>query len=310
MGFLTVLLTILKIIGIVLASVIGLIILLVLIILLSPVSYKGRIKYDGNIDVNIRARYLFGIVRAYFIKNDKDQLIDLKILWLSLLKPRTKKRRQRTKSRTPAKRDGQEFFDYEAEQKKADESRGRLPVKPEVPDKPAGPDEASGTPVQPVKSAKGRDGDAADKNKSPKEKKSIFKRVKDIYNKIADMLKSFTDMREKIFKEINDEGNKRAVSFVLGIVKKLLKHALPRKHRIYVRFGTGDPAATGEILGAAYAFGALLGLNLCIEPDFENKVIECDIPFKGHVSFIRVLIWALKLYFNKDVKRIIQKING
>ncbi len=77
-----------------------------------------------------------------------------------------------------------------------------------------------------------------------------------------------------------------------------------------MKFGTGDPATTGEILGAAYAFGALLGLNLCIEPDFDNKVIECDIPFRGHVSFIRVLIWALKIYLNKDVKGIIQKING
>ena len=307
MGFLTVLLTILKIIGIVLASVIGFIILLVLIILLSPVSYKGRIKYDGRIDINIRARYLFGLVRAYFIKNEKEQVIDLKLLRFSLLKPKTKKKRRKAGKHAPAESPARETFDYEARQTNEDAKR-REPsakeIKADAFDGRGNGEKTAITSKQSAEYAKDKDG------KTPKEKKSIFKRVKDIYNKIADMLKSFTDMREKIFKEINDEGNKRAVSFTLGIIKKLLKHILPRKHRIYVKFGTGDPAATGEILGAAYAFGALLGLNLCIEPDFENKVIECDIPFKGHVSFIRVLIWALKVYLNKDVKGIIQKING
>lgn len=307
MGFLTVLLTILKIIGIVLASVIGFIILLVLIILLSPVSYKGRIKYDGRIDINIRARYLFGLVRAYFIKNEKDQAIDLKILWFSLLKPKTKKKRRKVGKRAALRETEKEAFDYEARQTDGDAKRAETPAKEEKADAADGQENADKKAVtygQPAEYSKDKDG------KKPKEKKSIFKRIKDIYNKIADKLKSFSDMREKIFKEINDEGNRRAVGFTLGIVKKLLRHILPRKHRIYVKFGTGDPATTGEILGAAYAFGALLGLNLCIEPDFDNKVIECDIPFRGHVSFIRVLIWALKIYLNKDVKGIIQKING
>lgn len=306
MGFLTVLLTILKIIGIVLAGIIGLIIFLVLLVLLSPVSYKGRIKYDGKIDVNIRARYLFGIVRAYFIKNEKEQRLDAKILFFSLLKPKAKK------GRRSAKKSAHEHFDYEAKKSVSDEPKKppELPVKEDTPgksDKPVGQYEA---PDVADKSDAKKSSDSGDKQKNaPKEKKSIFKRVKDIYNKIAERIKSFSDMREKIFKEINDEGNRGAVSFCLGIVRKLLKHVLPRKHRIYVKFGTGDPATTGEILGAAYAVGALTGLNLYIEPDFEHKVIECDIPFKGHVSLLRVLIWAIQVYRNKDVKNIIKKFN-
>ncbi|MCM1307684.1 MAG: DUF2953 domain-containing protein [Butyrivibrio sp.] len=288
MGFLTVLLTVLKIIGIVLAAVIGLIILIVLLVLLSPVSYKGRIKYDGQIDINVKARYLFGIVRAYFIKNGDEQRLDAKLLFFSLLKPKRKKTRRSSEGRK------RERFDYE--------------VRSAASEKPAPPESRKAAEV--TENAARKELEAAKEQKNdPKEKKSIFKRIKDIYNKIAERIKAFSDMREKIFTEINDEGNRGAVSFALGIVKKLLKHILPRKHRIYVRFGTGDPAATGEILGAAYAFGALLGLNLYIEPDFEHKAIECDIPFKGHVSLLRVLLWALSVYRNRDVKNLLKKFN-
>lgn len=303
MVFLTVLLTILKIVGIVLAGIIGLIILLVLFVLLSPVSYKGRIKYDGQIDINLKARYLLGIVRAYFIKTGKEQRFDAKILFFSLLKSGKKK------GRRLAKKTDYGHFDYGADAGGAEKPKEQpaLPVKEDKPDNPPGQYEApDGEGNSGIKNPSG----SGDKqNKAPKEKKSIFKRIKDIYNKIAERIKSFSDMRERIFSEINDEGNRGAVSFSLGIVRKLLKHVLPRKHRIYVKFGTGDPASTGEILGAAYAFGALLGLNLYIEPDFENKVIECDIPFKGHVSLLRVLIWALSVYRNKDVKNLIKKFN-
>ena len=51
MIFVTILLTILKITGLVLAGIIGLALLLVLWILLSPIRYKGRIKYSDKPDI-------------------------------------------------------------------------------------------------------------------------------------------------------------------------------------------------------------------------------------------------------------------
>lgn len=353
MGFLTVLLTILKIIGIVLASVVGLMILLLLVILLSPVSYRGRIKYDGQIDINLKVRYLFGIVRAYFIKNGDGQDMDARVLWLSLLKK--KKRRGGAGGKGRRKKSPEEHFDYGSES--GQNSEGSL-IPDSVLEKPpeqvaangAGPrghEAANGAEPQRQEAANGAEpqgqetendaqghmsgNDAQGQNTSngaelpesetggesgPKNKKSIFKRIKDIYNKIVSRVKSFldrlkelADKRNRLLKEINDSDNREAVSFSLGIVRKLLRHILPRKHRIYVRFGTGDPATTGQILGAAYAVGALLGLNLVIEPDFEQKVIECDIPFKGHISLIRVLVWAVQVYRNKKVRKLIGKFN-
>ena len=126
---------------------------------------------------------------------------------------------------------------------------------------------------------------------NPKPKKSIFKKLKDVYNKIRNFIKNMServrnalDMRDKIISEIDNADNREAVNYGLVLLKKVLKHILPRRHRIYIRFGTGDPASTGQYLGLMYAFGAWLGLNLVVAPDFDDKVIECDIPFRGHIS--------------------------
>lgn len=152
---------------------------------------------------------------------------------------------------------------------------------------------------------------------NPKPKKSIFKKLKDVYNRIRNFIKNMServrnalDMRDKIISEIDNADNREAVNYGLVLLKKVLKHILPRRHRIYIRFGTGDPASTGQYLGLMYAFGAWLGLNLVVAPDFDDKVIECDIPFRGHISIAVLLLWAVKAYRNKKFMSFIDKIRN
>lgn len=77
MIFVTILLTILKITGLVLAGIIGLALLLVLWILLSPIRYKGRIKYSGKPDIRIKASYLCHIFQGilYWMRMDKRRIL-------------------------------------------------------------------------------------------------------------------------------------------------------------------------------------------------------------------------------------------
>lgn len=308
MGFLTVLLTVLKIIGIVLASIVGLIIFLLLVILLAPVGYKGRIKYDSEIDIKLKAWYLFGIVRAYFIKTKDSQKMDAKILWFSLLNKKDKKKRSRRSKDTKVAVKETEV----AYRDKADEPDAEKPGIAQW--EPLPENVYPGEDVH--KQDKESDSDEENTSKETKNKKSILNRIKDIYNNIIDKintirekLKELLDKKDKLMAEINDADNREAVSFSLGIVRKLLVHVLPRNHRIYIKFGMDDPATTGEILGATYAVGALIGLNLVIEPDFEHKVFECDIPFRGHVCLFRVLIWGIQMYRNKKFRKLLGKFN-
>ena len=82
---------------------------------------------------------------------------------------------------------------------------------------------------------------------------------------------------------------------------------MPKHHNIDILFGTGDPASTGEILGAVYAMTFLLGVNITVTPDFENKVIEVQSSFKGRIRLFTLLIIALKAYRNKDFKNALHR---
>lgn len=320
MSFLTVLLTILKIIGIVIGGIIGVILLLLLWILLSPVRYKGRIKYVGKPDISIKVSYLCHIVSAFFILDDEGSRFDFKIFGKSMIKkkslPSRKKPKKSSSKQKHHKGAGSEppdgkTADIEPEKSEtADnavnpamtENAARLLEK-----KQAQPDAKPQTPqTEPNEDKKGK-----------KNKKSIFKRLKDIYNGLKAKIAAFRrnaekliEKRDRLWEEIENTDNREAVSFILVLLKKFLKHILPRKHKIYIRFGAGDPAKTGEFLGLMYAFAALMGLNLEVEPDFENKVIECDVPFKGHISIVVVAIWVLKAYRHDKLNKLIEKIKN
>lgn len=308
MIFLTILLTVLKIIGLILAGLVGLVLILILWILFSPVRYKGRIKYSGKPDIKIKASYLCHIFSAYFIMDGDGRKADFKIFWKSMLNRKTVasgKKKSKKHSDETVKPDvtRPEATRTEAEQIKPEplritESAAKAQADIKAPEKTV-------TPESKVS------------EKKPEQKKSIFKKLKDVYNKIKDFFKGISDrvhsmaaLRDKIFAEIDNADNREAVNYGLVLLKKVLKHILPRRHRIYIRFGTGDPASTGQYLGLMYAFAAWLGLNLVVTPDFEEKVFECDVPFKGHISIAVLLVWIIQAYRNKKFMAFIDKIRN
>ncbi len=285
MKFLVILLAILKIIGLVLGGILGLIVLLLLLILLSPVFYRGRIQYSKDTGmypkIKVKAHYLFHIFSAVYILENGEKKMALKVFGRNILnksRHKTKKRQKKPAAESKTKHDDNQNV---LEKHVTEKTEKKLP---EV------------------------------IHKSKEKKKSIFKRIKDIYNNIKERviniinnIKNVLEKREKLFEQINDDDNRQALSFSTGIIKKLLKHVLPRNHKVYVKFGMEDPALTGEYLGLAYAVSFLVGVNLIVEPDFEKKVFECDIPFKGRISIIRLLIWFLQVYRNEHIQKVYKK---
>ena len=299
---------ILKIIGIVLASILGLAVILVLLALLSPVFYRGRIIYDEKPDITLRASYLLHIVTVHFDLRNGVSDFALKIFGHKLGgtkkdKPQTKRKKKNTKD--------SDSSESERVKEKADKESG---TRNAIPEEEKTDKKDGNTGRQALAS-----GNSADDTESlPEGKKSIFKKIKDVYNKIIDKikavfnkivttLKNINEKYDKITSEINDPSNRAGVSFALDLIRKLLVHILPRKHRISIVFGTGDPAVTGEITGAIYTLAVFTGLNIEVSTDFENKVFTCNVPFKGRISIIKVLIWAVSAYRNKNLRQLIDK---
>ena len=160
------------------------------------------------------------------------------------------------------------------------------------------------------------------KKKNTRKPKNIFSRLvfkaKKIYHKfktwckkLMNMLKKADDIKTKLFalaEFIDSREFKDNFAFVKVQLGRLFKHIMPLKHRIKLEFGTGSPDTTGEILGALAVVMALTGMNIQVMPDFDNAIFRGEIYMKGRIRLFNILIIALKVYFNKELRIVADKL--
>ena len=160
------------------------------------------------------------------------------------------------------------------------------------------------------------------KKKNTRKPKNIFSRLvfkaKKIYHKfktwckkLMNMLKKADDIKTKLLalaEFIDSREFKDNFAFVKVQLGRFFKHIMPLKHRIKLEFGTGSPDTTGEILGALAVVMALTGMNIQVMPDFDNAIFRGEIYMKGRIRLFNILIIVLKVYFNKELRRVADKL--
>lgn len=281
MGFWLILLTILKIIGIIIASVLVLLLLIVSLVLFVPVRYSGEVGFKGKPDISVRVTYLLKMISARFEMHEGNQEFVIRIFGIRLGRRKNKKRKSRLRDRKNRKnRKKSESVVINEADNTADSDYVEITTETF---EEAAPDEFGPA----IKSDK-------------KNKKNISKKAKGIYNNLSSKIKNINE-------EINNQGNRRAFRVVKDALAGILKHIKPQKHEIAVTFGTGDPATTGELLGGIYVFIYMSEINAEVYPDFENKIFEMESWFKGRIRLFTLLRIGLKTYFNEDVKTAISR---
>ncbi len=65
-----------------------------------------------------------------------------------------------------------------------------------------------------------------------------------------------------------------------------------------------DPAATGEILAVWGMLYPVIGGYVDVAGDFERKRLEGHLLLKGKIRFFTFLRVAVKIYFNKDIRKL------
>ena len=101
---------------------------------------------------------------------------------------------------------------------------------------------------------------------------------------------------------------KPAVKKLFGQIWYLLKKIKPSKIEGDVIFGTGDPAATGQIIGAIAAIYGFFPEKLHIIPDFEEQRYEGHIRAKGKIRLIHAAIIAVRLIADRDFRYVVKKV--
>lgn len=312
-----ILLTILKVIGIIILVLISLVILIIAAILFVPIRYSIDAIYDRkvkNLDFKIKITYLLHLISVKYIYKDDGLSIKIFGIKTHFFDKETKAMEEKINKETKMfekmsseiKDNMTEMPDVYEQLKKIDEERDRLA-------------ENVNKKEENIEN-NNKDNDTEENTEEfiKVEKQNIFSRIyskiKAIIIKIKYRFIKFCDTIKKICKNVNDlkefisdDNTKEAFGFLKKEALILLKHIRPRRIKGYVHFGFDDLSYTGNLLGLIYMILRGSPKEFRINPDFENKVFDGEIHAKGRVQCYLLLIIGIRLYKNDNLKLLLER---
>lgn len=305
--------TILKVIGIILLVVLALILAVVLCVLFVPVKYRAVGSFD-NTDIRAKAHaswlfHLFALHIEY--ARETDGYIRLAFVKKKLFE-----------DSDSDYEDDSEYEDYEADEydeetAKPDSGADNYETLyiDSMDDDAKAEDENTAqihneqrtvnNDNQHIKQQTKRNHQEKYKKRSEKlHKKSHKKQFKDKSVKIKNGI-------EKLKREYSDERNKAAFSHLKKELFIILKRICPRRLRLTMVYSMGSPDTTGISLGILACFPVGYTNRWRITPDFESEkpYAKGSFDIKGHVIVISILAATLRILFDKNCRRLYNKIS-
>lgn len=297
---------ILKIIGIILALLIGLIVLLMCIILFAPIRYQVNGEFVNTVEsirVSAKFSWIFHLIRGTFDYQDSNIIWQIRIAW--------KKLNTSDEQSAPSS-----FTDEKEVQSHAPRKKPVAPIPPSMDDTESIdiPLQESFTHSLPVSSVR--------KEEAKEEKESIFKKIQNLYNKIinaiknikytivklCDNIKMLLTKKDKIMGFVTDDIHKVAFIKLKNEVFKFIKKLKPKKFIIKGIFGFEDPCTTGQVLAGLSILYPFIATQVQLMPDFENRILTGEVFIKGRIRLVYILVIAIRLLVNKDVRKTIKDI--
>lgn len=304
----TILLFILKIIGILLLSLLGIIFLLLALVLCVPVHYRVEGSEEEVRRIAGKVHWLLHVVSVSFSYEENRLGYSLRIFGIPIL-PRKKK--------TSALDDR----DFEEDMEEPPETAGAGNTETVITGEKI---EKSPNRAENKNEIHGNGKNTAEhhqtvQKKTPKRKqgvllwqkiRSFYEKGKQTVHKVLSVLKQLPEKIEDIKKLLTDETNKKSVSLVWKELKYLLHHSGFRKIKTDLTFSMGDPAVTGQTLGVLCMFPMLYRYEINIFPDFETEhiYIKGTYLIKGHIRLLHFLLSGIRLWKEKDFRRFVKQI--
>lgn len=282
--------TILKVIGIILLVVLALILTALLCVLFVPVKYRAVGSFE-NTDIRAKAHvsWLFHLFALHIEYADEtDGYIRLAFVKRKLFDDADS--------------------DYENDEKAAEASDDDVM------------DEAAKTETEDKVSENTGDEPkiSADENQHIKQQtklthqKTYKKRNKKSHKKqFKEKSEKIKNCIYKLKREYSDERNKAAFSHLKKELFIILKRICPRRLKLTMVYSTGSPDTTGISLGILACFPVGYTNRWRITPDFESEkpYAKGSFDIKGHVIVISILAATLRILFDKNCRRLYNKIS-
>lgn len=289
-------LTILKIIGIILLVILGILLFILLNILFVPIRYRLEGSYDKKGDLEGKVSWLPFLFKAT-LSYHNDKFIYIIRLFGGVIMTNTDARISFIGRKLFSEDDSQEDFVNEDEEVPCDNQDVSLALEPDF-----SKEEVifkSDTIVGEKKKRKTSLWEIIrNKIKNIREKiKNFIKKLKTLNQKREDLLKVYHSKRFEI-----------AQKDVILYLKKLFGIIKPDKLEGRVHFGFDDPALTGQVTGVAAMFLPLYDGYFLLQPEFDCSCLDGYVKGKGKVFLFSILILGIKIIFNKNLIKVMKRV--
>lgn len=315
-----ILLFILKIIGILLAVILGIIVLCICAVLFVPICYRAEGAGSGTLEdakLHGQVSWLFGLVKVVVDIRNKIPEYYIKIAWKRLggpKKPAQEREDAAYEKHAEEQKDFSEIREETDHNRKAEEIR--ILEEPEEPaEVPAKENEnrreSQKTPekesqvsdrAQEETESHGRVSGISDKIKG------ICEKIKCTIRKFCDKIRSISEKKDRLAEFISDETHLHAFEKAKQEVFRLLRRLSPRVLKANIHYGFEDPGLTGKVLACLSILYPFVGEHAQITPDFQEEVLEGEIRLRGRIFIVHLAALAVNMLLCRDVRRTIKDV--
>ncbi|MDY4836659.1 MAG: hypothetical protein SO165_02720 [Lachnospiraceae bacterium] len=300
-------LLILKIIGIILLSIISLLLIIIALILFVPIRYRiiANKFEDSDFYAEIKLTWLLHFINI-LIKYTDDLYYRVRVILIPIKKSdNLKKHKNNSKKIEP----------YSDDTKSIDEGEN-------ISDKSVNEDisdnEISKDKEEIVSTSDSDEND--DDNINCDENKGIIYKIRFVLTKFFEFLFNIKEKLNEayntvvnIVKDIDyyinalkDERNKKVISLCLSQASSIINNIKPKIFNGNLTIGIDEPYTMGQILSIYGILFPIIHDKITINPVYDKEVIEGDLYIKGRISVFVLIRAAIKIYFNRDYKRMIK----
>lgn len=334
-----IILRILAILGIILLILLLLILLVLAALLFAPFRYRVLASKEETIHADVRVHWLLHFVGFWLIYGEDGTSWVLRICGIPIKRSGKKedgtsgeKASETEASGNKASGDGKEAFGNEAS---GDEVSGEEPFKNresseeerQAEKRSAKTDTPSpaGTRREPDSDEASQKHECADERGdgkvvsepekaediAEKPKKSLLQKIKEKIQDLRETLRCLYELfirKKNLLRDyVKKESTKKALLDVWTEVRWLLLHIAPQRLSGNVTFGNEDPAVTGKVAAAAGVLYPMYGEKFNFVPDFQNPGISGDVEAVGRIRIFGIVVRAIKLYRNKNLRKVIKQ---
>lgn len=268
----SVLLLILKIIGIILLVILALFVLLIVGILFVPYAYRVKGSFHGKPDLTASIYGLGHLVGIGMILTENGVKIYLRICGI----------RKFLQSGNKENKTGNtdQYEENMGEGQKTDPETGNYENLP-MPE------------MQKIV-------------KIPEKFKRVFARIRDFFHTIKSALGNVKKTIRKVKCLLTNESYKSAFTKLKTSVWQLLKILMPYRLKLNLEYSTGSPDTTAQLLGILTMFPIGYQNRWNVHPDFtaDNAYAEAEFDVKGRILGFSLLKLILGLVLDKDCRKL------